>query len=142
MTFEARQQMLVNCYNHLEIAPEEMPGVYCDGKHTLAENLADLGGMSLALDAYTEHLKEQGYFGSVLQAQQRKFLESYADLWCCLYNTQYIEDKTGGTRPDVHALPRERVNGVVMNLDLWYELYGVTRNNHLYLPPERRTRIW
>lgn len=104
MTFEARQQMLVNCYNHLEIAPEEMPGVYCDGKHTLAENLADLGGMSLALDAYTEHLKEQGYFGSVLQAQQRKFFESYADLW--------------------------------------YELYGVSRNNHLYLPPERRTRIW
>ena len=44
--------------------------------------------------------------------------------------------------PDVHALPRERVNGAVMNTDLWYELYDVTRNNILYLPPERRTYIW
>ena len=37
---------------------------------------------------------------------------------------------------------RLRVNGVVMNTDLWYELYDVDRNNYLYLPPERRTYIW
>ncbi len=104
MAFEDRMQMLVECYNHLEIAPDIMPGTYCNGTVTLEENLADLGGVNIALDAYTEYLQEQGYFGSVLQEQQRKFFESYADLW--------------------------------------YELYGVDRNNMLYLPPERRTRIW
>lgn len=142
MAFEERQQLLVDCYNHLEVAPEEMPGTYCNGTVTLMENIADLGGVNLALDAYTEHLQQQGYFGSVLQAQQRKFFESYADIWCCLYGKEYIESKTTGKRPDVHALPRERVNGIVMNIDLWYDLYGVTRDNILYLPPERRTKIW
>ena len=43
---------------------------------------------------------------------------------------------------DTHSHCRIRTNGVVMNTDLWSELYGVDRNNILYLPPERRTRIW
>lgn len=47
-----------------------------------------------------------------------------------------------GKRPDSHALPQERINGVVMNMDIWYKLYNVTRENKLYLPPEKRTRIW
>ena len=140
MVFEDRMQMLVECYNHLEIAPDIMPGTYCDGTLTLEENIADLGGVNIALDAYTEYLQEQGFFGSALQDQQRKFFESYADLWCCLYGKEYIDNRI--SQKDKHALPRERINGVVMNMDLWYSLYGVTRNNRLYLPPERRTRIW
>ena len=43
---------------------------------------------------------------------------------------------------DVHSHARLRVNGVVMNTDLWYELYDVDRNNYLYLPREHRTYIW
>jgi putative endopeptidase len=142
MAFESRMQQLVECYNHLEIAPDIMPGTYCNGTVTLEENIADLGGVNIALDAYTEYLQEQGFFGSVLQDQQRKFFESYADLWCCLYGKEYIDNRISGDKPDKHALPRERVNGVVMNIDLWYTLYGVNRNNVLYLPPERRTSIW
>lgn len=45
-------------------------------------------------------------------------------------------------KTDVHSHARLRVNGVVMNTDLWYDLYDVDRNNLLYLPPERRTKIW
>lgn len=45
-------------------------------------------------------------------------------------------------KKDTHSIARLRVNGVVMNTDLWYELYGVTRNDMLYLPEERRTYIW
>lgn len=112
------------------------------GTVTLEENIADLGGVNIALDAYTEHLTQQGYVGNALKDQQRKFFESYADIWCCLYGKELIESRTGGKRPDKHALPRERVNGIVMNIDLWYELYNVTRENLLYLPQERRTHIW
>ena len=142
MEFEDRMQMLVDCFNHLEIAPDIMPGTYCNGTVTLEENISDLGGVSIALDAYTEYLKEQGFFGDSLREQQKKFFESYADLWCCLYGKEYIDSRITGDKPDKHALPRERINGIVMNIDLWYDLYGVTRENRLYLPPERRTRIW
>lgn len=142
MEFEERQKLLVDCYNHLEVAPDILPGKYANGTVTLEENIADLGGLNIALDAYTEYLQEQGYFGSVLEDQQRKFFESYADIWSCKYGEEYIKDRMDGKRPDSHALPQERINGVVMNMDIWYKLYNVTRENKLYLPPEKRTRIW
>ena len=142
MEFEERQKLLVDCYNHLEGAPDILPGKYANGTVTLEENIADLGGLNIALDAYTEYLQEQGYFGSVLEDQQRKFFESYADIWSCKYGEEYIKDRMDGKRPDSHALPQERINGVVMNMDIWYKLYNVTRENKLYLPPEKRTRIW
>ena len=45
-------------------------------------------------------------------------------------------------KSDVHSVARLRVNGVVMNTDIWYELYGVNRNNVLYLAEDERTYIW
>ena len=142
MNFEERLQILADCYSHLEVSPEELPGTYCDGEHTLSENTADLGGFSLALDAYTDKLTSQGFYGEQLRIQLRKFFESYAFIWCEKYDAAYIKSKTEGKQPDVHALSRERVNGVVMNTDAWYQLYNVDRNRILYLPPERRSKIW
>ena len=142
MNFEERLKVLEDCYNHLEVFPEELPGKFCDGKLTLAENTADLGGFSLALDAYTEKLINQGFYGEQLRIQLRKFYESFAYIWCEKYNAEHIKSATEGKKPDVHALARERVNGVVMNTDAWYILYNVDRSKHLYLPPERRAKIW
>lgn len=140
--FEERQKMLVECYNQLEIDPDLKPGVFCNGTVTLEENIADLGGVCLALDAYTERLQQQGFTGEALKAQQRKFFECFADIWCCKYGTEFIDSRIEGNHPDKHALPRERINGVVRNIDLWYDLYNVDPSNKLYLSPERRTRIW
>ena len=142
MNFEERLKVLADCYSHLEVAPEELPGQYCDGTHTLSENTADLGGFSLALDAYMEKLISQGFYGEQLRIQLRKFYESYAYIWCEKYGADYIKAVTGAKKPDVHAFARERVNGVVMNTDAWYILYDVDRDNYLYLPPERRAKIW
>lgn len=142
MNFEERLQILADCYSHLEVSPEELPGTYCDGEHTLSENTADLGGFSLALDAYTDKLTSQGFYGEQLRIQLRKYFESYAFIWCEKYDAAYIKSKTEGKQPDVHALSRERVNGVVMNTDAWYQLYNVDRDKILYLPPERRSKIW
>jgi predicted metalloendopeptidase len=43
---------------------------------------------------------------------------------------------------DPHSPPQERVNGVVRNLDAWYEAFGITEGDALYLPPDQRVRIW
>ena len=139
MAFEERQDKLVACYDHLEIDPERAPGVYSDGKGTLMENIADLGGFLTALDAYKARLEADGYTGDTYKEQLRKFYESYAYLWIAQYS-----DATLSKFPkmDTHSHARLRVNGVVMNTNLWYELYDVDRNCVLYLPPERRTYIW
>lgn len=139
LAFEERQQKIIQCYNHLEMDPERAPGVYGDGNRTLTENIADLGGFLTALDAYKAHLKKEGFFGKVYEDQLRKFYECYAHPWC----VQYGEEKFRSLqKSDVHSHARLRVNGVVMNTDLWYQLYNVDRNNYLYLPTERRTYIW
>ena len=139
MAFEERQENLVQCYDHMEMDPDRYSGVYGDGRRTLFENIADLGGFLTALDAYKAHLKADGYFGKVYDDQLRKFYESFANVWCIQYSSEkfWILEES-----DVHSHARLRVNGVVMNTDLWYELYDVDRNNYLYLPKDRRTYIW
>ena len=141
MSFEERSENLINCYSHLELEPDVAgrSGTYGDGVRTQTEDLADLGGFLAVLDAYKAHLEEQGFYGEEYNDQLRKFYEAYAHFW----RIQYCDEKFNILKTtDVHSHARLRVNGVVMNTDLWYELYDVDRNNKLYLPIERRTRIW
>ena len=123
----------------MEIDPLRAPGLYNDGSNTLTENIADLGGFLVALDAYKARLEADVYRGEEMDKQLRKFYESFADLW----KVQYSDAKFAQfPKKDVHSHARLRVNGVVMNTDLWYDLYDVDRNNNLYLPKERKAYIW
>lgn len=139
MNFKDRSETLVRTFNLLELDPEREPLVYCDGTRTLSENIADLGGFLTALDAYQERLDQQGFTGEKRNEQLRKFYESYAHLWCVQYGQNTFETLKYN---DVHAHARLRVNGVVMNTDLWYDLYNVNQNHLLYLPENRRSYIW
>ena len=139
MAFIERQEQLISCYNLLEYDPAGAPGMYTDGRRTLTENIADLGGFLIARDAYIARLQEQGYNGENYKAQLKKFYESYADLYCVQYSKEKLE---AILTSDIHSLARLRVNGIVMNTDMWYDLYDVNRDNLLYLPPEKRTYIW
>ena len=139
MAFEERRDKIVDCYSHLDMDPQRIPGVYGDGDRTQGENIADLGGFLTALDAYRTHLESEGYLGETLKLQLKKFYESYANCWRLQYSDAKLESIR---KDDVHSHARLRINGVVMNTDLWYELYDVDRNNILYLPEERRTYIW
>ena len=139
MAFKDRCQYIINCYNNLELDPVREPLVFGDGDRTQTENIADLGGFLTALDAYQELLDSQGFTGEARNDQLRKFYEAYAHVWC----VQYGETKWDVlVKSDIHSHARLRINGVVMNTDLWYTLYNVDRNNLLYLPPERRAYIW
>ena len=71
--FVDRQQKLIDSYNGLLAEPEQLPGVYCDGKLTLEENIADLGGFLAARDAYIDYLHENGYTGETYRLQLRSF---------------------------------------------------------------------
>ncbi len=139
MAFEERRDLLVSCYNHLEIDPVRKPGIFSKGDLTQTEDIADLGGFLAALDAYKARLEAEGYKGETMKEQLRKFYESYANVW----RVQYSDEKLAQfPEKDVHSHARLRANGVVMNTDLWYELFEVDRNCRLFLPKERRAYIW
>lgn len=141
MEFEDRQQLLVNCYDQLELLPDEMPGVYAPGEQTLTENIADLGGFLIAYQAYMERLDRDGFTGEERLKQERKFFQGYAGIWRAKYGSEYVDYMLFQAK-DVHSMGKERINGVVMNCDRWYELYDVREGDKLYLPVERRTYLW
>ncbi len=139
MAYQELQDKLVQCYSTLEFDPFAYPGQCTDGKRTLAENIADLGGFLIARDAFMAYLDENNFWGEEYVKELRKFYEAYADLYCIKYSPEKLANIVS---LDTHSHCRLRVNGVVMNTDMWYDLYDVTRDNILYLPPERRTYIW
>jgi putative endopeptidase len=115
------------------------PGVNVRGAQTMGENIADLGGILLALDAYRAWLHGgpapvlDGYTGD-----QRLFL-SWAQVWRAKYRPEALKQQT---TIDVHSPPRFRVDGPLRNVDAWYDAFGVNPGDKLYLKPEERVRIW
>ena len=142
MDFEERYQTLIDCYNRLELLPEDPDyHKYNPGKQTLIENIADLGGFEIAHQAYMEKCQREGYYGEELDKQERKFYQAYGNLWRAKYGSAHVENELF-VEKDIHSKERERINGVVMNTDRWYELYNVQWGDNLYLRPEKRTHIW
>jgi len=133
--FKLLQQQMIDRYNELEV----LPGVMVDGEKTLNENVADLGGVSLAYDLWNEKLKADGLTGEALRHQQRQFFLSFAVVWN-LYRTD--EDLLEQIKTDVHSTSFNRVNGISRLMDDWYGLFGVKPGDKLYLAPADRVKIW
>jgi putative endopeptidase len=118
---------------------EPLPGAHVNGDLTMGENIGDMGGASLALDAY--HASLRGRPAPIIEGltgDQRVFL-GWAQVW-----RQKIRDETlrQGLVSDPHSPARYRVNGVLRNVDGWYSAFQVKPGDALYVAPVDRVRIW
>jgi putative endopeptidase len=132
--FEGQGQALVEQYD----AYEALPGLHVNGQQTLGENIADVAGLTAALDAY--HASLGGKPAPVIDGMtgdQRLFL-SFAQTWASKFREKALRARVQG---DVHAPARFRAQ-TVRNLDAWYEAFGVKPGDALYLPPEKRVQVW
>jgi len=110
-----------------------------NGRLTLGENIGDLGGLSLAYRAYKLSLNgEEDAVIDGLTGDQRFFL-AWAQVW---RSAQREDNARQRLRTDPHSPEEFRVNGVVRNMDAWYEAFSVTPDDAMYLPPEERISIW
>jgi len=133
--FRARTGALAAQYDAFEV----LPGLSLNGRLTLGENIGDLGGLSISLDAYRHSLGgREAPLLDGLSGTQRFFL-AYAQSWRSL---QREESLRAQVLSNPHSPPRFRVNGVVRNVDAWYEAFAVPADAKLYLPPAERVRIW
>jgi putative endopeptidase len=122
-------------YDTYEVAP----GLNVKGGQTMGENIADLGGILLALDAYRASL--HGAPAPVLDGttgDQRVFL-GWAQVWRAKSRPDALKQQITS---DSHSPARFRVDGPLRNVDAWYDAFGVKPGNRLYLRPEERVRIW
>ena len=120
-------------------AMEPLPGMKIDGELTMGENIADLGGLLMALDAY--HASLDGKPAPIidgLTGEQRVFL-GWAQVWRGKYRDDALRQLLVA---DPHSPNMARVNGPVRNIDAWYEAFNVQPGDELYLAPEDRVRIW
>jgi predicted metalloendopeptidase len=118
---------------------EALPGLHVNGRLTLGENVGDNGGLQVALRAYELSLNgRQAPVRDNLTGTQRFFL-GWAQAWRSKYRDEALRNLVL-TNP--HSPPNFRVNGVVRNMAAWYEAFGVTQDNALYLPPDQRVTIW
>ncbi len=110
-----------------------------NGQLTLGENIGDLGGLSMAYRAYQIALDgEEAPVIDGLTGDQRFFMA-----WAQVWRSKQREDALRQQLiTDPHSPTEFRTNGVVRNMDEWYEAFGVTEEHALYLPPEERIRIW
>lgn len=133
--FKARAKILGDQYAQFEPAP----GFHINPGLTMGENIADLGGLAIALDAY--HASLNGRPAPViggLTGDQRVFL-GWAQAWAGKMTPDAIRQMTIS---DPHSFRKFRVNGPVRNIDPWYAAFGVKPGDKLYLKPEERARIW
>ena len=143
--FDRRTELLVKCYDSYDVLPDEMPGVKADGKTTLGENIADLGGTEIAYQAFLNRLKIDGYTGDNLKLMKQRFFLSLGEEWRSKYGADYVNyiafGKDNPDGPDVHSMSKERVNGVVANMNSWYEAFDI-KDGALYRAPKDRIKIW
>ncbi|MEX5916749.1 M13 family metallopeptidase [Providencia hangzhouensis] len=136
--FKEKTAKLVEQYNGFTV-----DGLKVNGELTLGENIGDLGGLNIALSAYKQFAKENYPNGEApiidgTTGLQRFFI-AWARTWQELSNKESERNKI---MTDPHSPNQFRANGVVRNIDDWYETFGVDKNNALYLAPEQRIRIW
>lgn len=138
--FMERANRLIEQYNGY--SPKQLDGShYVNGALTVGENIGDLAGVEISLKAYEialGHPIDEAPEIDGLTAKQRFFI-GYA-----LTERMMVRSEALITRiaMDPHSPSEFRVNGIVRNVDAWYDAFGVTEDHELYLPKAERVAIW
>lgn len=143
--FQQLSKRLVDRFNELDIMV--IPGEKSRGEFCLAENIADLGGVEIAFDAYTRYLEKNGFKGDEMRKQQAYFFYAFTEFYRMKYGPNLTKlllygNEELGVAPDTHSLFRERINGIFRHVDAWYDLFGIKEGDKLYLAPADRVHIW
>ena len=134
--FNTFSDQLVENYSALLMMPWANQTLYNNGSNTLGENIADIGGCCLGLDLllgkYTNANPEE------IKQLTKRYFQGWAIAWCSKYTLEYAQ---WAYSVDEHSQARERTNGVVRNINAWYDAYDV-KSGTLYLEPAKRIAIW
>ncbi|MCU0372491.1 MAG: M13 family metallopeptidase [Ignavibacteria bacterium] len=134
--FKKQADVLVNQYDNFYV----LDTFHVDGKLTLGENIADLGGISISLDALEMAWKKNPPAKEIdgFTPIQRYFL-SYAQIWRGNIRDNELLKRL---KEDVHSPSEARVNGIVYNVPEFYEAFNIQKDAKMYKPSELRAVIW
>lgn len=133
--FNGLADKLVKQFNEIEVAP----GVKANGRFTLGENIADQGGLRIAMTAYLDSQKETTPENIDGLSPKQRFYLSYANVWADNIREAEILDRT---KSDPHSLGRNRVNVTLRNLEPFFEAFDIKSGDKMFRPEEERVIIW
>ena len=133
--FNNRAQLLINQFNNMVVVDT----LHINGKASLGENLADLGGILIGLDAFkqTETYKKGEKINGYTPLQ--RFFQGYALGWMLEIRQEQLAAQL---MSDVHAPAQYRVNGPFPNVPEFYEAYNVKPGDKMYLADSLRVHLW
>ncbi len=133
--FEERANVMVAFFDSIEVAP----GVKANGRMTLGENIADHGGIQVAFQALKN--ASNGKKDEIINGftPEQRFFLAYAGVWAGNIRPEEVLNRT---KTDVHSLGKWRVDGALPHINAWYDAFGITEENPMFLPVAERVSIW
>ena len=133
-TYKKISQDLVHLFNKATYM-----GGHVDGELTLSENIADLGGVSIALEALELEFKKDGYNDAAKKKAYKEFFTSYAVSW---RNKDRTKKAAQSLLLDRHAPAPLRVNLIVRQFAEFYYAFDITESDPGYILPKDRIQVW
>lgn len=133
--FNLRADKLADQYSSIIV----LDTVHANGRFTLGENIADHGGLRVSYTAFKNATKGQDLKPIDGFTPDQRFYLAYAGLWA-----QNIRDEEilRLTKIDPHSLGKWRVNAALRNLESFFQAFGITEKDPMYMKPENRVTIW
>ena len=133
--FTKKADQLVAQFDAVEVAP----GVHANGRFTLGENIADQGGLRVALTAYLDSMKGKEMQDIDGLTPLQRFYLAYANVWAGNIRDEEILART---KTDPHSLGNNRVNVTLKNIAPFFEAFGIVEGDPMFLPESERVVIW
>jgi putative endopeptidase len=139
--FTSMTQGLAAQFDEVEV----LPGLHANGQYTLGENIADQGGLRVAMTAFLDSQKKKGVDINSEDAKidgltpAQVFYLNYANLWAQNIRDEEIRSLTTG---DVHSLGENRVNVTLRNLEPFFNAFNIKEGDKMYRTPDNRIIIW
>ena len=131
--FNERSKKLEELFNSYEYF-----GIKVNGKLTLGENIADLGGLTFSLKTLERIVSNNNNLADI-KTETKKLFEQWAKIWRCNITDDTLKNQL---LTDPHSPTDLRVNAILRNLDEFYEIYNITENDKMYLDKQLRSKIW
>ena len=137
VAFNALADILVAQFDSVVV--DEATNTHANGRFTLGENIADQGGLRVALTAYRN--SQANNLAEVIDGftPEQRFFLAYANVWAGNIRNEEILSRT---KTDPHSLGRWRVNATLRNIEEFFQAFDVKEGDAMYRPAEERVIIW
>jgi putative endopeptidase len=139
--FAEKTQGLAKQFDEVEV----LPGLHANGQYTLGENIADQGGLRIAMTAFLDAQKKKGVDVESEAAKidgftpKQVFYLNYANLWANNIREESVRELTTA---DPHSLGENRVNVTIRNIEPFFQAFGIKEGDKMFRPESERIVIW